>query len=154
MPVVDASTSGAGASAGHAGAEATGASAAVPEAPANGLTLASEGWAARIQELKKQTSQLREDRQRVAKELKAAQRKNRRLKERARCLSEEDMLQILVMKRAKSAENASNPDAGVAGPSSGSSDASAFVPSAVLSDMGSARSESSPRAEGDLDDQR
>ena len=42
-------------------------------------------------------------RQKLAKELKAAQRKNKRLKERARMLSEEDMVQILVMKRGKTA---------------------------------------------------
>ena len=61
----------------------------------------TQGWAEKIAGLKKATSELREERQRVAKELKAAQRKNKRLKERARTLSEEDMMQILVMKRAK-----------------------------------------------------
>ena len=60
------------------------------------------GWAGRIASLKKQTKQLRDKRQRVAKHLKAAQRKNRRLKERALCLSENGIMSIVMMKRSKS----------------------------------------------------
>ena len=60
-------------------------------------------WADKIVELKKNTAEARKYRQKLAKELKAAQRKNKRLKERARLLSEEDMVQILVMKRGKTA---------------------------------------------------
>ena len=60
-------------------------------------------WADKIAELKKSTLEARLHRQRLAKDLKSAQRKNKRLKERARMLSEEDMVQILVMKRGKTA---------------------------------------------------
>ena len=60
-------------------------------------------WAEKIAELKKSTAEARLHRQRLAKDLKSAQRKNKRLKERARMLSEEDMVQILVMKRGKTA---------------------------------------------------
>lgn len=67
------------------------------------VDLSQTGWEGRIQELKVASNALRQHRQKVAKDLKAAQRKNKRLKERARCLSEEDMIQILVMKRGKSA---------------------------------------------------
>ena len=67
------------------------------------LDTAPTGWAEKIAELKKTTMEARAHRQKLAKELKAAQRKSKRLKERARFLSEEDMVQILVMKRAKTA---------------------------------------------------
>ena len=63
------------------------------------------GWAQRIKILKTEQQQLRSQRQKVTKDLKAAQRKNKRLKERARFLSEDDMVQILVMKRTKDAGN-------------------------------------------------
>ena len=67
------------------------------------LETAPTVWADKIAQLKKNTVEARVHRQKLAKELKAAQRKNKRLKERARFLSEEDMVQILVMKRAKTA---------------------------------------------------
>lgn len=72
------------------------------------VDLSQTGWEGRIQELKLASNALRQHRQKVAKDLKSAQRKNKRLKERARCLSEEDMIQILVMKRGKSAATASS----------------------------------------------
>ena len=88
------------------------------------LDMATTGWADRITKLKTEAKELREHRQKVAKELKAAQRKNRNLKERARCLSEEDMLQILVMKRSKTTvsepENASESTASGSGSSAAS----------------------------------
>ena len=65
---------------------------------------------------------LREQKQKISKELKAAIRKSKRLKERARHLSEEDMLHILVMKRSKQATTA-GPDTSAAS-SSGLSSAS------------------------------
>ena len=88
-----------------------------------------EGWCDRIASLKKQTQNLREQRQKLAKELKAAQRKNKRLKERARCLSEEDMVQILVMKRQKMAESAVKDSEEQPSSSSGSSAASTPIAS-------------------------
>ena len=113
MPVLDA-IAGSSAAAAHNNTEtSTGTGIAVPET-SNTVTvdLSSAGWAGRIAGLKNQTKELREQRQRVAKELKAAQRKNKRLKERARCLSEEDMVHILVMKRTKSSANGSSEGGG------------------------------------------
>ena len=105
MPIVEATSPGgktkkqgseAGApSAGHAAAEKT-------AMPLTDLDSAPTGWADKIAELKKNTLEARAHRQKLAKDLKAAQRKSKRLKERARFLSEEDMVQIL-MKRAKTA---------------------------------------------------
>ena len=80
------------------------------------VDLSSGSWPDRITELKKQTLELRATRQKVAKELKAAQRKNKRLKERARSLSEEDMLQILVMKRARGTDTGASDAAGSSTP--------------------------------------
>lgn len=91
------------------------------------VDLSSGGWPARISDLKKQTVELRETRQRVAKDLKAAQRKNKRLKERARSLSEEDMLQILVMKRTRVTVAGTSDGAGSSGSGSGGSAASTPV---------------------------
>jgi hypothetical protein len=67
---------------------------------------AATDMATRIQQLRKGQNKLREDRQKIARELKKAFRKSKHLKERARQLSEDDMVQILVMKRAKQAANA------------------------------------------------
>ena len=118
MPVVDI---------GH-GADGDGAASANPATTANPtgeaptepkeMMLKGIGWAERIRNLKSETHALREKRQKVAQELKAAQRKNRRLKERARCLSEEDMLQILVMKKAKSTSSATGSSSSAAGSAS------------------------------------
>ena len=58
-----------------------------------------QNWAKRIQDLKKQQDQVKGLRKKLSKDLKAAQRKTRRLKERARHLSEDDMMAILMMKR-------------------------------------------------------
>ena len=89
-------------------------------------------WADKIAELKKSTLEARLHRQRLAKDLKSAQRKNKRLKERARMLSEEDMVQILVMKRAKttsaneeaesSTSSSSKSDTGDSSPKTGPAD--------------------------------
>ena len=105
MPVIDAAASAAVAPPDTRGQAIAGASNGSTTTAAGTLTdlPVESDWATRITDLKKQTIQLREDRQRVAKALKCAQRKNKRLKERARCLTEEDMVQILVMKRASRA---------------------------------------------------
>ena len=66
---------------------------------------AATDMATRIQQLRKGQNKLREERQKIGKELKKAPRKSKRLKERARQLSEDDLVQILVMKRAKQAAN-------------------------------------------------
>ena len=64
-----------------------------------------QNWAKRIQYLKKQQDQVRDTKKKLAKDLKAAQRKTRRLKERARHLSEEDMMNILLMKRSRNQDS-------------------------------------------------
>ena len=84
----------------------------------------SDAWALRIHKLKDETLRLRTQRQQVAKKLKAAQRKNRRLKDRARCLSEEDMLQILMMKRAKTKSDQEDGDSNTALSETGGSNVS------------------------------
>ena len=60
-------------------------------------------WKDRISTLHTEAKQLRAQRNRVSKDLKSAMRKNRRIMERAKGLSEVDIVQILVMKRAKTA---------------------------------------------------
>ena len=54
---------------------------------------------AKIQALKAHAKQLREQRQRAAKELKAATRKATRLRKRARQLSDEDLVGVLMMRK-------------------------------------------------------
>ena len=60
-------------------------------------------WKDRISTLHTEAKQLRAQRNRVSKDLKSAMRKNKRIMERAKGLSEVDIVQILVMKRAKTA---------------------------------------------------
>ena len=60
-------------------------------------------WKDRISTLHTEAKKLREQRNRVSKDLKSAMRKNKRIMERAKGLSEVDIVQILVMKRAKTA---------------------------------------------------
>ena len=68
-------------------------------------------------------------------------------------MSEEDMVQILVMKRTKIENKAANTDAESACSSSGSSRASGLQPSAVR-DMETEHAESGPPAEGEIDNTR
>lgn len=60
-------------------------------------------WKDRISTLHTEAKHLRAQRNRVSKDLKSAMRKNKRIMERAKGLSEVDIVQILVMKRAKTA---------------------------------------------------
>ena len=64
---------------------------------------AQVNWKYRISTLHTEAKKLREQRNRVSKDLKSAMRKNKRIMERAKGLSEVDIVQILVMKRAKTA---------------------------------------------------
>ena len=128
MPVVDAVIGEGAASAASHIEPAAGAGIAPPPPSVSSvmLDLSTCGWPSRISDLKKQTLELRERRQKVAKELKAAKRKNKTLKDRARCLSEDDMLQILMMKRARSTVGESSDGAGSS--SSGSAASGAATP--------------------------
>ena len=67
---------------------------------------AQVNWKDRISTLHTEAKKLREQRNRVSKDLKSAMRKNKRIMERAKGLSEVDIVQILVMKRAKTATSA------------------------------------------------
>lgn len=90
------------------------------------ISLDTEGttdWSMRIHDLREDQRKLRFERSRIAKELKAACRKNKRLKERARHLSEDDMMQILLMKQRKPSEPASASSSGTSS-SAGSSSSS------------------------------
>ena len=60
-------------------------------------------WKGRISTLHPEAKKLREQRKKVSKDLKSAMRKNKRIMERAKGLSEADIVQTLVMKRAKAA---------------------------------------------------
>ena len=64
---------------------------------------AQVNWKDRISTLHTEAKKLREQRNRVSTDLKSAMRKNKRIMERAKGLSEVDIVQILVMKRAKTA---------------------------------------------------
>ena len=64
---------------------------------------AQVNWKDRISTLHTEAKKLREQRNRVSKDLKSAMRKNKRIMERAKGLPEVDIVQILVMKRAKTA---------------------------------------------------
>ena len=55
------------------------------------------------------------DGKRVAKELKNAQRRKRRLKEKARQLTNTDLLEVLLMRQAEKAEPSSQETGGTAG---------------------------------------
>ena len=112
-------------------------------------------WQERVQDLKTQTQRLREDRQRVAKDLKAAQRKNRRLKERARCLSEDDMMSILLMKRMKPTAATSNTKAASSSSTGDSSDATTLVLAEPCPSVeGTLAVGEGQRAESDVEDMR
>ena len=66
----------------------------------------------KIQNLRQEAQKLRDDRAKVSKQLKNEQRKNKRLKERAKHLTEDDMVAILSMKRAKKNQGGSSSSAG------------------------------------------
>ena len=78
---------------------------------------------------------MRDDRRKVMRSLKNSMAKAKRLRDKARTLSEEDMLQILKMRRASSSTDSSSP--GSAAASSGSGNTVPSIPA------------STTRAEGD-----
>lgn len=63
-----------------------------------------------IDRLKAEQARLRADRKRVAKELKNASKRKSRLKRKARMLSNEDLLTVLLMRNPGDAEKAKEPD--------------------------------------------
>ena len=90
----------------------------------------TKGWVGRVAELRAQQAELKAAKSKLSKDLKAALRKTKRLKDRARHLTEDDMLQILVMKRGKTSEDASGcPGDSVSSSSTSASASGMHVPS-------------------------
>lgn len=148
MPVVDASdavrgTKRAGKVArddAASGGSCTTSEAASLEEPA----LTGGNWDQRIKALKMEANQIRDDRRKVMRQLKAAQRKNKRLKERARTLSEEDMIHILSMRRNRSA----SADDRASGSASGSASSGA-APASASSEGVPSRDDEEPPCDGE-----
>ena len=74
-----------------------------------------------IGDLKGEQQRLKNDRKRLAKELKNAQRRKRRLKGKARQLSNEDLLAVLLMREEGAAAASSNAGSSTDGPGTAAS---------------------------------
>jgi hypothetical protein len=70
---------------------------------------AGSGLLAQIEALKKEQADARKHRQKLARDLRNATRRKRRLKSKARMLSNEDLVEVLVVRRSAGAEG-SQPD--------------------------------------------
>ena len=82
-------------------------------------------WDDKIRDLRLEASRMRTERKAVMRQLKNTKQKARRLKSKAKTLSEQDMLQILKMKRtASAAETPASPRASASSGSAGNSPAS------------------------------
>ena len=77
-------------------------------------SLKTKSFADSILALREEQLRARADRKRVQKELKNAQRRKRRLKDKARQLSNTDLVEVLLMRQAEKAEPSSQ-EAEVAG---------------------------------------
>ena len=75
-------------------------------------SLKTKSLADSIMALREEQEKLRTDRKRVQKDLKNAQRRKRRLKGKARQLTNTDLLEVLLMRQADKAEPASQEAAG------------------------------------------
>ena len=74
----------------------------------------------KIEEMKRQQAIMRAERKRAAKDLKNAQRRKRRLKGKARQLSNEDLLAVLLMRQEQAEGSGGDDDVGAPGGSSSS----------------------------------
>jgi len=83
-----------------------------------------------IATLRANQQRVRDERKRLAKELKNAQRRKKRLKTKARQLSNDDLLTVLLMREEASAENAEN----TGRPSSGAACSAAGQPAPAMSE--------------------
>ena len=63
---------------------------------------------ASLQKLKKQTEDLKIERKVIARNLKNAKRKSKRLKEKAKCLTTDDLMSLLAMKNSQAAASGSS----------------------------------------------
>ena len=72
---------------------------------------APDSLAARIAKLKAEQAALMEQKKRTSKDLKNAERKRRRLKQKARTLSDDDLVQLLQMRTAAPTEASGEPSA-------------------------------------------
>ena len=89
-----------------------------------------------IQKLKAQAALLRDQKKSVSKQLKNEEKRRKRLRERARQLTDTDLLALLKMREAaaKSAEDAIAPSSSSSAASSGAGEAEAGVAGHVTSD--------------------
>jgi molecular chaperone GrpE (heat shock protein) len=105
-PAADAgaeSEAAAGAAQAHQGLTAPGVAAAYPQG--------AKSLVKQIDDLKKQQAQARAERQKISRELRNAQRRKRRLKARARQLSNDDLVTVLLMRSDVGAAAAAAEDA-------------------------------------------
>ena len=120
---------------------ASAASDAAPSAPLEGLAeatgsinkaLPEDGLSASIQKLKKKQAELRLAKRDLAKDLRNAERRKKRLRSRARQLTDEDLVQVLMLRKqqradrnsleiASTASGASSSSAGALGPNASTS---------------------------------
>ena len=87
--------------------------------------LPEDGLTASIQELKKQQNALREQKAKLAKDLRNAERRKKRLRTRARQLTDEDLVQVLMLRKQQRNERPSTEAASAASSSTASSSTSA-----------------------------
>ena len=78
-----------------------------------------ESWDDKVKHLRSEATKMRDDRRKVMRSLKNSMAKAKRLRDKARTLSEEDMLQILKMRRASSSTDSSSPGSAAASSGSG-----------------------------------
>ena len=101
--------------------------------------LPEDALSASIQKLKKQQTELRNQKRDLAKELKNAERRKKRLRTRARQLTDEDLVQVLMLRKQQRADrNAVD----VASTTSGASSSSASAVGSGGSSSSRARSSS------------
>ena len=84
---------------------------AAPEAPATAPALAKSAVFDRVEDLRKEQMALRAQRRKLAAELKAAKRQKNRLKSRASRLTDDDLLEVIQLRRAESQKKSGSSDA-------------------------------------------
>ena len=91
--------------------ENTSAKTAAPEAAATAPARAKSAIFDRVEDLRKEQMALRNERRKLAAELKTAKRQKNRLKSRANRLSDEDLLEVIQLRRAESQKKSGSSDA-------------------------------------------
>ena len=85
--------------------------AAAPEAAATAPALAKSAVFDRVEDLRKEQMALRAQKRKLAAELKAAKRQKNRLKSRASRLTDDDLLEVIQLRRAESQKKSSGSEA-------------------------------------------